>query len=237
MAPGKKGITSNKDDSVTLKEIFPEWNLEDLRSVLQDVGNDFESAVARISEGHAEQWSSVSKKAKQKAGKKLEEEAAQTQEKVETKDETKPPRKPFGESNGTRGRGRGGSYTTSRGTGERKPRTDRPNYSGPREQQQGQHQGQQQQGQHQQQDQGQQQRQPGHSSNPSRGNFRSSLVEDLTDSHLSGPMSNSLATLLIVKMLRPQTLGPIPPLLGPKAHGMHLLLPQMDHPILMPMVI
>ncbi|KAG8830800.1 hypothetical protein FRC17_004220 [Serendipita sp. 399] len=45
-----------------LQAIFPEWKEDDLLSLLEEVKGDVETAVARISEGHAEQWGSVKHK-------------------------------------------------------------------------------------------------------------------------------------------------------------------------------
>ncbi|KAH8921750.1 hypothetical protein BT69DRAFT_302638 [Atractiella rhizophila] len=46
----------------TVKEFFPNWSEEDLLFVLQEAGGDLELAIARISEGHAQQWSSAKTK-------------------------------------------------------------------------------------------------------------------------------------------------------------------------------
>ncbi|CEH13048.1 Ubiquitin system component Cue [Ceraceosorus bombacis] len=45
-----------------LKELFADWSDEDLLSVLSQSGGEIELAVGRISEGHAEQFSSVKSK-------------------------------------------------------------------------------------------------------------------------------------------------------------------------------
>lgn len=49
-----------------LQAIFPDWKEEDLLSVLEEVRGDIETAVARISEGHVEQWGSVKHKKEKK---------------------------------------------------------------------------------------------------------------------------------------------------------------------------
>jgi len=49
----------------SLRELFSEtWNDDDLISVLQEVQGDLEIAIVRISEGHAQQWSTKPKKGK-----------------------------------------------------------------------------------------------------------------------------------------------------------------------------
>ncbi|KII90171.1 hypothetical protein PLICRDRAFT_124097 [Plicaturopsis crispa FD-325 SS-3] len=45
-----------------LQELFPSWSSDDLHSVLLEVAGDVELAATRISEGHAEQWGSVTRK-------------------------------------------------------------------------------------------------------------------------------------------------------------------------------
>ena len=49
-----------------MKALFPEWKEDDLQAVLDDVKEDLEAAVTRISAGDAEQWSAVGKKPKAK---------------------------------------------------------------------------------------------------------------------------------------------------------------------------
>ncbi|WFD21696.1 RNAPII degradation factor [Malassezia equina] len=49
-----------------LSELFPTWSDEDLLFVLQESGGEVEVAVGRISDGHAEQFSSVKSKKTQK---------------------------------------------------------------------------------------------------------------------------------------------------------------------------
>ncbi|KAL4063971.1 hypothetical protein V8B97DRAFT_1876359 [Scleroderma yunnanense] len=45
-----------------LQELFPDFSVDDLQSILAEVNGDIELAVIRISEGHAEQWGSVKRK-------------------------------------------------------------------------------------------------------------------------------------------------------------------------------
>ncbi|KAF8583422.1 hypothetical protein K439DRAFT_1661296 [Ramaria rubella] len=45
-----------------LQELFPSWSYEGTLSVVTETAGDVELAVARISEGHAEQWGSVTRK-------------------------------------------------------------------------------------------------------------------------------------------------------------------------------
>lgn len=56
-----------QDALSTLKQLFSDtWGEDDLRSVLDEVNNDLDIAIARISEGHVQPWStSQSKKSKQ----------------------------------------------------------------------------------------------------------------------------------------------------------------------------
>ncbi|KAG8788662.1 hypothetical protein FRC15_002819 [Serendipita sp. 397] len=78
-----------------LQAIFPEWKEDDLLSLLEEVKGDIETAVARISEGHAEQWGAV----KHRKDKKL-----PHRERERDREGHSTPR---GQSN-SRGRGRGG---------------------------------------------------------------------------------------------------------------------------------
>ncbi|KAF9086293.1 RNAPII degradation factor, partial [Mortierella sp. AD031] len=48
----------------TLKELFADWSEEDLLYAIQDAGGDLESAILRISDGHATQWGEVKGKKK-----------------------------------------------------------------------------------------------------------------------------------------------------------------------------
>ncbi|KAF9815650.1 hypothetical protein IEO21_04440 [Rhodonia placenta] len=50
-----------------LQELFPTWSNEDLQSLLTEVNGDLQLAATRISEGHAEQWGSVTRKKDKKA--------------------------------------------------------------------------------------------------------------------------------------------------------------------------
>ncbi|KIJ18208.1 hypothetical protein PAXINDRAFT_167463 [Paxillus involutus ATCC 200175] len=45
-----------------LQECFPNYSVEDLQSLLTEVTGDVETAAARLSEGHVEQWGSVKSK-------------------------------------------------------------------------------------------------------------------------------------------------------------------------------
>ncbi|EPX75231.1 rnapii degradation factor [Schizosaccharomyces octosporus yFS286] len=45
-----------------LKELFPEWTVDDLVFALEEAGHDLELTIAHITEGHASQWGQVTKK-------------------------------------------------------------------------------------------------------------------------------------------------------------------------------
>lgn len=61
-------MSTRKQSNVKIiKELFPHWNEDDLDQVLIDVNGVLESAVARISEGHASQFSTVQSKKEKKA--------------------------------------------------------------------------------------------------------------------------------------------------------------------------
>ncbi|KIY47638.1 hypothetical protein FISHEDRAFT_74442 [Fistulina hepatica ATCC 64428] len=57
-----------KAEARQLKEFFPSWSNDDLQSLLVEVGGDIQIAATRISEGHVEQWGSVSRKKDKKTG-------------------------------------------------------------------------------------------------------------------------------------------------------------------------
>jgi len=128
MAPRKKQTKAGQEAMdqpsgvKALKTLFSDWEEDDLQAVLQELDNDFDAAVARISQGYAQQWSSVSKKAKQKPTQKTE---------TETPKETKREESNGGNTGSTggsgRGRGRGGSSAGGRGgSSARGGKSDRP---------------------------------------------------------------------------------------------------------------
>ncbi|KAH8112110.1 hypothetical protein DFH11DRAFT_539278 [Phellopilus nigrolimitatus] len=80
-----------------LQEMFPMWTPQDLSSVIRDTNGDLELAVVRISEGHAEQWGSVTRKKEKRA----------TGGAAQTKDTHGGSDRERGEPRGVRG-GRGG---------------------------------------------------------------------------------------------------------------------------------
>ncbi|KAF9219327.1 hypothetical protein BS17DRAFT_426908 [Gyrodon lividus] len=45
-----------------LQEFFPDYSVEDLQSLLNEVAGDVQIAATRISEGYVEQWGSVKSK-------------------------------------------------------------------------------------------------------------------------------------------------------------------------------
>ncbi|KAK9237648.1 hypothetical protein V1525DRAFT_403375 [Lipomyces kononenkoae] len=89
----------------SLSELFPDWSDEDLLYLLSETAGDVETAVARITEGHASQWGEVKKKSKERS-------------------KSKGPLTPseFPRSAGpasTRGRSRGGLESRGRGRSDR----------------------------------------------------------------------------------------------------------------------
>ncbi|KAI8912583.1 hypothetical protein EDD86DRAFT_201771 [Gorgonomyces haynaldii] len=115
----------------TLGEIFSDWTQQDLVAILLEVNGDIDLAIARISEGHAEQWGEV------KNGKKLKPKKDQTDhaKRTPTEPESKPApargaqpaqrgnfRGGRGGHRGARGgRGRGGYQERPRRQEEEKP--------------------------------------------------------------------------------------------------------------------
>ncbi|KAK0189668.1 hypothetical protein F5146DRAFT_1139077 [Armillaria mellea] len=55
-----------RDKARQLQELFPAWSNDDLQSLLSEVNGDVEVAATRISDGHAEQWGSVTRKKEKK---------------------------------------------------------------------------------------------------------------------------------------------------------------------------
>ncbi|WBW70842.1 RNAPII degradation factor Def1 [Schizosaccharomyces osmophilus] len=51
-----------KSQVSALKELFPEWTMDDLVFALEEAGHDLELTIAHITEGHASQWGQVKKK-------------------------------------------------------------------------------------------------------------------------------------------------------------------------------
>ncbi|KAF4586528.1 hypothetical protein EYR38_010807 [Pleurotus pulmonarius] len=106
-----------------LQELFPSWSTEDLLSLLAEVAGDVELAATRISEGHAEQWGSVTRKKEKKAS-----------IPGQTKDNGfSSPRGGRGGRGGGRGglSGRGSPATRGRGGPPRGARTGTPRISSP----------------------------------------------------------------------------------------------------------
>ncbi|KAG0061553.1 RNAPII degradation factor [Linnemannia elongata] len=85
----------------TLKELFADWSEEDLLYAIQDAGGDLESAILRISDGHATQWGEV--KGKKKTPK------------PKTTSEKQDFRSSNSQRGGFAGRGRGDSFRGGRG--------------------------------------------------------------------------------------------------------------------------
>ncbi|KAK9373586.1 uncharacterized protein V1513DRAFT_465537 [Lipomyces chichibuensis] len=89
----------------SLSELFPDWSEEDLLYLLSETAGDVETAVVRITEGHASQWGEVKKKTKERS---------KSKGPFTTSEYTR-----SSGSASTRGRSRGGFESRGRGRGDR----------------------------------------------------------------------------------------------------------------------
>ncbi|CCG82273.1 protein of unknown function [Taphrina deformans PYCC 5710] len=64
-------MASSSESLSILKELFPDWSTEDLTSCLEESRGELDTAITRISEGHATKFGEVTKK-KEKAPKRVE---------------------------------------------------------------------------------------------------------------------------------------------------------------------
>ena len=59
-APAK--AFAHEEQLQVLRDIFPDWHVEDLKALLLDLSGDAYLAISRISEGHAKQWAAAGAK-------------------------------------------------------------------------------------------------------------------------------------------------------------------------------